>query len=458
MDQIKTSLTSKHQNTVTPIESELSPLYGVAQNNGWDLVSVVKRDYMNTRLANEWSKNQVTISFAEEDISVNCVFSPFQIIEGGSGKNLRILLPIKDGTYQNAKKVISLDGINLVISCTLGVKHSANQTEELIFYMKELKNLPETELMTEEQTNLILKQRMLSLSNDEAGAVYPIEVIDTANRLSSLERHVLLNGVCIELIKHPEKLAFIFARINLLGSTSGNWLYPAVYTYHYLDAAPGYLAMLAMCRPGDISKKSTEIAFVLKEPSHNSLVSISSYWYMENLLIPSFKSFLEPGRPYRFIMENGIFHNTEPLKVRKLIRQGIYYYPVIQALNARIVNDELSIQVNGNCDLHADIHMTYQIQLYIKPKLSNGSIQFYLSRPTQFSRSYHVPLYLQMLLGIAEIIAKFLSENIVTQLSKMLDTTVRTMNLYTIQWSTDELAKQPTDCYFLNELVLEYHL
>ncbi|HET7460461.1 MAG TPA: TULIP family P47-like protein [Longimicrobium sp.] len=92
-----------------------------ADTYGWDTAFAISFANANTAITNSWpGVNEKAKNFSEtatDDDSYNIagVWGPWQLTEGGDGKNVRMLVPAASGTYHAGGKTYDLAGMQVVI-------------------------------------------------------------------------------------------------------------------------------------------------------------------------------------------------------------------------------------------------------------------------------------------------------------------------------------------------------
>lgn len=110
-----------------------------ATTNGWDSVFAINFDNANTALTSGWAnvnakaKNISQVAADTPNIKIDGVFDPYQFTVGGDGKNIRMMVPFKSGTYNALGKSYDLapvDGKAVAVDIEVGMEWVPNPDQK----------------------------------------------------------------------------------------------------------------------------------------------------------------------------------------------------------------------------------------------------------------------------------------------------------------------------------------
>lgn len=407
---------------------------------GWDTISIVKQDKINSDLQAVWSS--VDAHFCEElpDSAgkIEGIFDGFRIVNGGGGRIVRMEIPIGSGYLSLKESQISLEGTIAVIEITLSM---FPKQKELTVLKTEYKNLAKN------------RQEM---TEDKTGWILPVTFIDPSGR-TGVYANVVLDGICNYLLEHPEQLELIFAEINFAKSTSPEWARPKRCAYSYLDS--GYLAIMAVCDNREISELPRDIDVTGISLGTNSLYVMSSELMLKNLILPGLIQLYQNADEKSYAYCNREWSNTYELRMQQIKSGAIYYTPVVykQGNVARVDGDRITVTYSGKCDMYAGINMYWNGSVKLRAALeNNGTISFY-REGVSFSDDEDIPWYLAWLLPvvglIVEIVVAVISDDLIDAIEKR-SCSIKAGNIDTVTWCREQAVIK--SAYISESLILEY--
>lgn len=99
-----------------------------ADTYGWDTVCTLNFTHANAAITANWpnvNKGAKNLDQTASDVpsfNIQAVLGPWQLTEGGDGKNVRMNCPIQSGTYNAGGTAIPLDGKNVQIVIEIGME------------------------------------------------------------------------------------------------------------------------------------------------------------------------------------------------------------------------------------------------------------------------------------------------------------------------------------------------
>lgn len=407
---------------------------------GWDTISIIKQDAINTQLTNMWEGQDAHFFRMVPDGfgNVEGIFDCFQVINGGGGRIVRMKLPIKSGKLTLDEMQVNLDGLEAIIEITLSLMPLHDNLSVL---KTEYKNLAASR---EEMTA------------DKTGWILPITMIDVEGKTGAFA-NVVLDCICKYLIENPAQLELAFAEINFAKSTSPEWALPKKCAYSYLDS--GYLAIMAVCDNKDISGLPLDIDVSGITLGTNSFYVMSSELMLRNLILPGLIDLYQNANQNSYSYKDGELLNIHELQMHSIKSGALHYTPVVyQRGNVLSVNgDHITVSYTGKCDMRAGINMYWNGFVKLKIALgSNGTISFYKA-DSSFSDDEDIPPELAWLLVIVGLIVQFvvslISDDLISSIEKRSGSIMAT-NIDTVKWCKQTaIAKS---AYIAESLILEY--
>ena len=407
---------------------------------GWDTISIIKQDAINTQLANMWEGQDAHFFRMVPDGpgNVEGLFDCFQVINGGGGRIVRMKLPIKSGKLTLNGMQMNLDGLEAIIEITLSLTPPQGNLSVL---KTEYKNLAASR---EEMTA------------DKTGWILPITMIDVEGK-TGVFANVVLDCICNYLIENPAQLELAFAEINFAKSTSPEWALPKKCAYSYLDS--GYLAIMAVCDNRDISGLPLDIDVSGISLGTNSFYVMSSELMLRNLILPGLIDLYQNANQNSYSYKNGELLNIHELRMHDIKSGAIHYTPVVYQWGniLRVDGEHITVKYTGECDMYAGINMYWNGSVKLKIALgSDGTISFYKGG-SSFSDDEDIPWYLAWLLPVVgliiQIVVVVISDDLISSIEKRSGS-IKAKNIDTVTWCK-QTAITKSAC-IAESLILEY--
>ncbi|MBU3146262.1 TULIP family P47-like protein [Clostridium sp. CF012] len=410
-------------------------------NRDWDTISIIQNSIVNNRLVESWDEKDSSLDYTSDDQSFHiiCSFNPWQIVPEGSGKNIRIRLPIQEGLLTVDETANDISGISIIISCTL-----------------DFVNLPDNK----KSSILTFDFSYVATSEKDGftqGAVYPIVVEDKTDKLGIIKEQLLINGICDYLVENPNKVRYIFAQVGSLNEALAEWIRPVQNKYVFLDQDNGYFAICSVCDERDVSGYSIDIDVQNKDMYSTALFSINRDKVLWNIVLTSLLSTFENSTA-DFNLQDSVLLNNKTLNLHKIHNGAIDYYPKVKSFRGVITGEYLNITCSGNCNLYVGIDMTFSIEATIKPEKKNNNTIAFVIGDINVSKDSHVPWYWKFLLGLVDVAVNIISEDLINQISSAFQSSINVMEIDAIKWNDGNNETVLTNCFFSNELILQYKL
>jgi hypothetical protein len=283
VDVVKNSMLYSNAKRVIP-EKKPSKLKSLqlgspGATNGWDTVSMCSVSALNEKIKAE-KTYPATIMQERGDISLDGVFNAWKIVLGGDGKNIKLELPLKSGTYKgldfDSGETFDLKGVSIKI------------------YIK-LNYLPESEEkdIPDGDYNLFVKTNDVSESDPIATV---ISLDDPSGKMDDINKSIL-RGLFETWLNMPENLAkfdtlFATALINNFGEQSEDfkWLRSTAISYAYTDQNTAESSIFGvLCMTNGRSKKGlpNQLPAYRLEKDDNAKFIINREIFVKYQLLPS---------------------------------------------------------------------------------------------------------------------------------------------------------------------------
>lgn len=407
---------------------------------GWDTISIVNRDKINSDL--RAISGSMDTHFHEKLLEnfgyVEGIFDCFRLIDGAGGKYLRMALPIRSGKLQAVRQTISLDGATAVIEIKLALVPT--QKNMLVLKAEYKRRAPGQQQMTDE----------------ESGWINPITLLD-AEKKTVPWGNIALDGICNYLSEHPKQLELIFAEINFAKSTSPKWVLPKKCTYSYLDS--GYLALMAVCNEREISMLPLDIDVSGIPLGTNSFFVMSGGFMLKNLILPGLIPLFQNAKENSYTSNGAMLRNNHELRMSSIKSGAIYYTPVIPpgGNTIRIEREQIIVNYTGTCDMRAGITMNWNGSVTLTTTLENNDTLLFSVKDSNFSHDEDIPIYLSWLIpivgAIVNAIVAVISDDLIDSIQKR-SSSIHAGSIDTVTWCKKQ--SELKSVHINESLLLEY--
>lgn len=407
---------------------------------GWDTISIVKQDTINTELKTIWGSQDAHFyeSLSGGTGHLEGIFDCFEIINGGGGRIVRMKIPIQSGRLALGENEIDLKGISAIIEITLSMMPVHT---ELAVLKSEYKNLARN------------RQEM---TEDKNGWILPVTLIDPDER-TGVYANVVLDNICRYFLEHSAQLELIFAEINFAKSSSPQWVLPKKCAYAYLDS--GYLAIMSVCDDKDISQLPLDIDVSGIPLGTNSFYVMSSELMIKNLILPGLTDLYTNASVDSYSYSGREWYNNYALRMHEIKSGAIYYTPIVYDKRniVRVDGSQISVSYAGDCDMYAGITMYWNGLVKLKVALGDGGTISFYRDGSSFSDDEDIPWYLAWLIPIVGLIVQIVVEAISNDLIDAIEKrsySIQARSIDTVTWcKRDNVMKS---AYISESLILEY--
>lgn len=340
-ETIRNSSLYKNAANVRPdiVEEEKLQLVGTVTTNGWDTVSVCRVTALNERIKKE-KTYPASISEQADQLSVKGEFNPWQVVTGGDGRNVKLKVPMKNGTYT---------GIN----CGKGTTFDLTGVSVDIYVKLSYFPMPDPKEAKDGSYELFVNTDGSEGSSDPIAAV--VSLNDPENRIDSTNKSIL-RGLFETWLNRPENLQkfntlFSTVLINNMGKESEEykWLRATAISYAYTDKNTedsSIFGILCMTNNRPCDGLPNQLPAVSLERDDNALFLISREIFVKYQLLPALPYIFEESPQAEYIVdEAGTTINAKNLKLDPVRVGAIDYKPVAETFE--ITFDETYIRTTA---------------------------------------------------------------------------------------------------------------
>lgn len=325
-ETIKNSSLYKNAANVRPDIAEEAKLQlaGTFTTNGWDTVSICRVTALNERIKKE-KTYPASISEQADQLSVKGEFDPWQVVTGGDGRNVKLNVPMKNGTYT---------GINFGAGTTFDLTGISVDIYVKLSYFP----MPDPKETKDGSYELYVNTQEAGGSADPIAAV--VSLSDPDNRIDNTNKSIL-RGLFESWLNHPENLQkfntlFSTVLINNMGEESEEykWLRATAISYAYTDKNTedsSIFGILCMTNNRPCSGLPNQLPAVSLERDDNALFLINREIFVKYQLLPALPYIFEESPQAKYIVdEAGTTVNAENLNLDSVRVGAIDYKPIAE--------------------------------------------------------------------------------------------------------------------------------
>jgi len=305
--------------------------------HGWDTVCVCATDQVNVGLRQHLSGLHTGFAYSDGLVSFEGTFGPWQVVPGGSAKTVRFQTPVTSGELVLLGQSYDLAGIlpELDLQLAFVENQTASDVRDLVFDFRVSGSGPGD----------TTPGAVTTITPDASGAVP-----SSSPAWGAL--HDLLPQL---LIANQEKLAYVFASVNLVPPGAASWLAPKAFDYVYVQpvaGGSGYLAVLAVVTPRDTSALPRVVDTSLLDGAHALYFLISPGLFLANVVLPTLPAAYGHGAALgSFAVQDAAVRNTGPLDCGSFREGLIDYYPHLDSLSISVDGNQLRSSASGAFDI-----------------------------------------------------------------------------------------------------------
>lgn len=304
-------------------EEEKVMLTDAVTTNGWDTVSVCRVTALNERIKGKKTYPE-NIEVGQGQLHLKGEFAPWQIITGGDGRNIKIRVPMKNGTYTGMDfgkgSVFDLKDVYADILVTLSYFPIPDSTK------------------VEDGSYELYVNTKSSGEEDPIAAV--ISLKDPSKKMDGTNISIL-EGLYGQWLNQPENLKkfntlFSTVLINNMGETSEEykWLRATAISYAYTDQdteESSIFGILCMTNNRPYKGLPHQLPAIALESDNNAAFLISRQIFVQYQLLPALPYIFEESQDAKYILDKaGTTINAENLKLDSVRVGAIDYKPVAE--------------------------------------------------------------------------------------------------------------------------------
>lgn len=340
METVKNSVLYKNAANVRPetANEQSLVLADAVSTNGWDTVSICRVTALNEKIKSEKTYPE-SIEISRTQFNLAGDFDPWQVITGGDGRNVKLRLPMKSGTYtgidwENEKeKVFDLTGVSVDIYVKLSYFPAPNPEKAA------------------DGNYLLYVNTEKSEETDPIASV--IALHDPKGKMDDLNKS-LLRGLYEKWLNQPENLKkfdtlFSTVAINNMGEKSDEykWLRATAISYAYTDKGTeesSIFGVLCMTNERSYAGLPNQLPAVSLASDNNALFLISRPLFVKYQFAPSLKYIFEGSSCELDKNETTVM--AKNLKLDPVRVGAIDYHPVVESFE--VTFDETFILTTAN--------------------------------------------------------------------------------------------------------------
>lgn len=306
------------------VEEEKLMMTDTVTTNGWDTVSICRVTALNERIKSKKTYPE-TIDTSLDQLSLTGEFLPWQINTGGDGRNVKINIPMKNGTYTGIDfgkgNVFDLEGVSVDIYVKLS-------------YFP----IPDPKQAEDGSYDLYVNAKT-SVQEEPIAAV--VSLSDPNNTIDSMNKSMLrgLYEGWLNQSENLEKFNTLFSTvlINNMGEQSEEykWLRATAISYAYTDKnteESSIFGILCMTNGRSHEGLPNQLPAITLESDDNAVFLISRQIFVEYQLLPSLPFIFEESKEAEYTIDKaGTTVNAENLKIDPVRVGAIDYKPIAES-------------------------------------------------------------------------------------------------------------------------------
>ncbi|MEM5428789.1 TULIP family P47-like protein [Cupriavidus oxalaticus] len=359
--------------------------------NGWDTVFVGDMAVINAAMAASSAQLLQEFSFSQDGFSASGTFGTWQVVPGGSSELLLLQIALESGSMTMSAGTTPIDvsgmSVQLLVSLQLLPTGAGSGALALQFDFTAVG----------------------PANTSGAGVVTPHAVLDNG-KLTLVQEAALGNAIANALVRNAGRISFMFASINPARAAAVPWIQPVASRYCYLAPAgmPPALAILSVNAGHSAEGLPLTVDPAVLQGDGNAGLAISPALFLQNVVGPALLQSLGSSGTLA-VNSAGVLQNTGALPLREVDRAGESYHPQIDSLSVTVVDAQIQIAIQGSCDMHMGVSMTFSATSALAVALSTDrtSLQFSTVGTPTFHKDVSIPWYdhlFDIFGGIAEII------------------------------------------------------
>ncbi len=338
--------------------AERTTVHALAQSSaistlGFDIVFATTLACINRDLSRNSERLATTFSYAAagDGLQMQGKFGTWQIIAGGSGTLVHLVIPITAGslTAKGRLDTINADlaGISVTVESDLTMVPSATTGQK--------------ELRFAFQAGQAAGAKMASVIKVDG----PPDKVAKVGEL--LKMHL---PQCLDA--NAENLAYVFATIHIAEPGTNDWLAPAQCAYCFAQpqgSAETFVALLGsgaamQIRPQDLRVDPALLGGLDSPGPDSGYLAVSKNTFMSNVIQPSLERIF-PGtttKAFQFDSGSQKIVNAAPFALPSISVANGTYTPMVTSLEVTIDHGALITYLSGACDMGLNITLNFSLR------------------------------------------------------------------------------------------------
>jgi Clostridium P-47 protein len=418
--------------------------------NGWDTIFAANVAYANRALAQNSAAVlqtlQASFSGSLGTFNLSIQFGPWQVVPGGSGKLIKVLLPITSGTFECPNgQTYPLAGCQPIMQFSLALQSTGNSGagQQLQFLMQQAGQLGQP---------------------GAPGFVTPMGFAQQPSFTDAVLQTIFLNTIASGLVQKANEVSFAFASIQPSAGGS-SWLTPRNCAFSYYEPVSGQAGYLIIFSTGGSATSLPPVA----DPtlfSGSASFAISLPLFLQNVTLPSLVSSFPHAVNGEFVVTSTgqlVLTSGSQLELGAETVGLITYYPSVKSLLLTPGNGVMSVAVSGDCDLYGDCSMTFNVTANNQFSFtqSGGTCSFLADSNASVKHDTSVPWWYLggglLAYGIANTVAAIVAANVADLVGgKVGSNTLAAVPPVSLQFAGMQQFT-PTNAFLNGALVIQGH-
>jgi hypothetical protein len=258
-------------------------------------------------------------------------------------------------------------------------------------------------------------------SSSGVGVVTPHDILNSGN-LTLVQKAALGSAVANVLVENAGQVSFVFATVNPTQASAVGWMHPVASRYAYLAPAgvPASLAILSVTSARDTSPLPLLMDPAILLGTGNAGLAVSPALFLQNVMGPALLASLKASGSMD-VNGSGVLVNTSTLNLPEIHKAGESYHPQVDSMTATITDTQINVAMNGSCDMHMGVRMTFGATSNLSASLSTGgsSLQLATVGTPTFHKDVSIPWYDHMF-DIVGVLPEIILQSCVAAISSEL--------------------------------------
>lgn len=349
----------------------------------WEIIFVSSVSAINKALAASAGDPLKHLDIDTQEVKATIDFSRWAIIKGGSGSYVELKGEIASGTCSTqGLKSTSLKGGSIILKADLSLLPSdTGKTNQDLVLLARNKTIP------------LQSTPLPSAGEPVASSV----LFEGAGVQDPLEKALLEECIADAISRRPAPIKYLLGTLNP-SAINGHWLAPACSSEVYetgQDDGLGVIAVLGTTQKRDVSQFQRDLPSALMIGNGQLCVAISSELFIQHILVPVISKCFNISSSSFQRQRDGVYLCFTPIAMKSISKLGLDFNPVIKSITASISGSNVTLELNGRCDIKLNIYFSFTSKIQLAPKVDpqSGDIRFDVVGSPSFDHDIHVPWY-----------------------------------------------------------------